>query len=250
MKVLIVDDEELARGRLRKLLAAYDDVTVVAEAANGHEAIQKIAELRPDTVFLDIKMPVADGLDVVRSLGSRRPRIVFCTAYDEFALQAFELHAVDYLLKPVTRARLAACIDHLRRTPAADWDSAVQRLARAGAPGPTHFLARSGAKFRVVAAREVEYFSFDDGTTVLHTASGCFAMDPTLSALESHLDPGRFFRISRRVIVKLDSLLEVVPLVGGHGEVQLRGGARFPISRRRFRALVAQLGVREPTDVE
>ncbi|MGA3262128.1 MAG: response regulator, partial [Bryobacteraceae bacterium] len=94
---------ELARTRLRKLLAGYGDVIVVGEAGDGEEAIQQVAELRPDAVFLDIKMPGADGLEVVRSLGSRRPKIVFCTAFDEYAVEAFELHAVDYLLKPVTR---------------------------------------------------------------------------------------------------------------------------------------------------
>jgi len=111
MNVLLADDEELARTRLRKLLAGYGDVIVVGEAGDGEEAIQQVAELRPDAVFLDIKMPGADGLEVVRSLGSRRPKIVFCTAFDEYAVEAFELHAVDYLLKPVTRARLAVCID-------------------------------------------------------------------------------------------------------------------------------------------
>lgn len=240
MKVLLVDDEELALARLRKLLAAYDDVIVVGEAGDGEQAIQAVAELRPDAVFLDIKMPGADGLEVVRSLGSRRPKIVFCTAFDEYAVEAFELHAVDYLLKPVTRARLAVCIEHLRRIPAAEWDVAVERIAGSAA-GATRFLARYGAKYRVVGQREVEYFSFEEGFTALHTATGRFAMDPTLNVLESRLDPDQFFRISRGVIVRLDAVLEVAPLVGGYGEVRLRNGMCFPVSRRRFRNLLEKL---------
>jgi two-component system LytT family response regulator len=240
MKVLLVDDEELALARLRKLLAAYDDVIVVGEAGDGEEAIQAVAELRPDAVFLDIKMPGADGLEVVRSLGSRRPKIVFCTAFDEYAVEAFELHAVDYLLKPVTRARLAVCIEHLRRIPAAEWDVAVERIAGSAA-GATRFLARYGTKYRVVGQREVEYFSFEEGLTALHTATGRFAMDPTLNVLESRLDPDQFFRISRGVIVRLDAVLEVAPLVGGYGEVRLRNGMCFPVSRRRFRNLLEKL---------
>jgi len=241
MNVLLVDDEELARSRLRKLLAAHDDVTVAGEAADGEEAIQQVAALKPDAVFLDIRMPGADGLDVVRSLGSRRPKIVFCTAFDEYAVEAFELHAVDYLLKPVTRARLAVCIEHLRRIPGPEWDLAVERVASGGTIGATRFLARCGPKYRVVGQKEVEYFSFEDGLTALHTAAGRFAMDPTLNVLESRLDPSQFFRISRGVIVRLDAVLEVAPLVGGYGEVRLRSGKRFPVSRRRFRKLLQDL---------
>ena len=246
MNVLLADDEELARSRLRKLLAAYDDVTVVGEAGDGQEAIQQVAELRPDAVFLDIKMPGADGLEVVRSLGSRRPKIVFCTAFDEYAVEAFELHAVDYLLKPVTRSRLAVCIEHLRRIPAEEWDLAVERFAGSNAMGATRFLARCGDRYRVVGQSEVEYFGFEDGFTALHTAAERFAMDPTLNVLERRLDPHQFFRISRGIIVRLDAVLEVAPLVGGYGEDRLRNGRRFPVSRRRLRKLLEELEGRGP----
>jgi len=246
MNVMLADDEELARSRLRKLLAGYGDVTVVGEAGDGEEAIQQVAELRPDAVFLDIKMPGADGLEVVRSLGSRRPKIVFCTAFDEYAVEAFELHAVDYLLKPVTRARLAVCIEHLRRIPAAEWDVAVERIAGSNAMGATRFLARCGDRYRVVGQSEVEYFGFEDGFTALHTAAERFAMDPTLNVLERRLDPHQFFRISRGIIVRLDAGLEVAPLVGGYGEVRLRNGRRFPVSRRRLRKLLEELEGRGP----
>lgn len=241
MNVLLADDEELARSRLRKLLAAYGDVAVVGEAGDGEEAIQQVAELRPDAVFLDIKMPGADGLEVVRSLRTPRPKIVFCTAYDEYAVEAFEVHAVEYLLKPVTRARLTMCLERLRQIPAAGWDLAVERMANSEGAGATRFLARCGAKYRVVTQKEAEYFSLGDGLSTLHTATGRFFMDPTLNVLETRLDPTQFFRISRGLIVRLDCVLEVSPLAGGFGEVLLRSGTRLQVSRRRFRELLARL---------
>lgn len=245
MRALVVDDEELARNRLRKLLSACGDVTIVGEASDGEEAMQEIARLQPQVVFLDIKMPGADGIEIARSLRSPRPKIVFCTAYDEYAVEAFEVHAVDYLLKPVTRVRLAHCIERLRQIPAAEWDSSVERVVGWQGASATRFLARCGSKYRVVAQKEVEYFSFEEGLSALHTASGRFLMDPTLHTLEARLNPAHFFRISRSLIVRLDTIIEVSPLTGGFGEILLRSGARLQVSRRRFRQLIAHLDGRE-----
>ena len=248
MRVLVVDDEELARNRLRKLLSACGDVTIVGEARDGEEAMQEIEKLQPQVVFLDIKMPGADGIEIARSLRSPRPKIVFCSAYDEYAVDAFEVHAVDYLLKPVTRVRLARCIERLRQIPAAEWDSSVERIAGRQETSATRFLARCGAGYRVVTQNEVEYFSFEEGLSTLHTASGRFLMDPTLNTLESRLDPAHFIRISRSFIVRLDSILEVSPLTGGFGEVLLRSGMRLQVSRRKFRLLLAHLDGRSQAE--
>jgi two-component system, LytTR family, response regulator len=242
MHVLVVDDEELARDRLRRLLEGCADVSIVGEARDGEEAIEKIVELRPHVVFLDIEMPGCNGLEVVRSLAAPRPKIVYCTGYDQYAVDAFELHAADYLLKPVTRARLESCLERLRQTPPAAWDSAVENVTRSGAGTATRFLVRSGPKYRVVAQGEVEYFSSEGGLTALHTAAGRFWMEPTLNALEQYLDASQFFRISRSAIVRLDAVFEIAALVGGYGEVQLRSGARLPVSRRRYRDLLARVG--------
>jgi len=241
MRVLLVDDEELARDRLRRLLAVFSHLTIVGEARDGEEAIEKVVELRPHVVFLDVEMPGCGGLEVVRSLGLPRPKIVFCTGYDQYAVDAFELHAADYLLKPVTRARLAQSIEHLRRTSAADWDVAVQGVAEARGRAASRFLVRSGSKYRVVAEGDVEYFASEQGLTALHSASGRFWMDPTLNALERQLDERQFFRISRAAIIRLDAVHEIGTLVGGYGEVQLRGGARLRVSRRRFQELLARV---------
>ena len=241
IRVLLVDDEELARDRLRRLLGSFADLSVVGEACDGEEALQKIAELRPDAVFLDVEMPGASGLEVVRSLGEPRPKVIFCTGYDQYAVDAFELHAADYLLKPVTQLRLARSIERLRNTPAADWDAAVEKVARAQVQAVTRFLARSGAKYRVVAQKDVLYFASEEGLTVVHTTEGRFLMDPTLNTLERRLDPAQFFRISRSAVVKIDVVFEVAPLMGGHGEVLLRNGARLEVSRRRFRELLQRM---------
>jgi two-component system LytT family response regulator len=245
LKVLIVDDEPLALDRLRRLLGASSDVQVVGEAHDGEEALEKISALKPEVVFLDIEMPVATGLEVVRSLGSSRPKIVFCTSYDQYAVEAFELHAVDYLMKPVTRARLERTLERLRQTSAADWDAAVERIASTKDFGHKRLLARHGARYRVVAVAEIEYFSSEDGISILHTASARFIVDPTLNTLEGRLDASQFFRISRRAIVKLECVVEVAPLMGGYGEVRLPSGTRLPVSRRRFRELLARLEGRQ-----
>ncbi len=241
MRVLLVDDEDLARDRLRRLLGVFPNLTIVGEARDGEEAIEKVAELRPHVVFLDVEMPGCGGLEVVRSLGLPRPKIVFCTGYDQYAVDAFELHAADYLLKPVTRARLAESVEHLRRTSAADWDAAVQEVVEARTPTASRFLVRSGSKYRVVAEGDVEYFASEQGLTVLHSAGGRFWMDPTLNALERQLDGRRFFRISRAAIIRLDAVHEIATLVGGYGEVQLHGGARLRVSRRRFQDLLGRV---------
>jgi two-component system LytT family response regulator len=244
MNVLLVDDEDLALDRLRKLLAPFPDVNVVGEARDGEEALQRILELRPDVVFLDIQMPKAGGLEVVRSMASPRPKIVFCTGYDQYAVEAFELHALDYLLKPVTRPRLAQTLDRLRSTPAQVWDAGVEGVAHAAGLGDDRFLVRAGKGFRVVPRTEVEYFSSEDGSSSLHTAGEQFAMAPTLNVLEGRLGAAHFHRISRAAIVNLEHVLEVC-MIMGDGEVRMRSGARLPVSRRRLQALLARLGGRE-----
>jgi two-component system, LytTR family, response regulator len=239
-RVLLVDDEMLARERLREMLGSFPDLEVVGEAADGEEAIDRIVALRPDVVFLDVQMPGCSGLEVARSLGSPEPRIVFCTSFDEYAVAAFELSAADYLLKPVTRARLAQTVERVRRAGLPEWEAARERATRPSA-GRTRFLARCAARFRVVPQEEVLCFSSEEGLTALVTARERHWMEPTLNELESRLDPAVFFRVSRAAIVRLDAIAEVVPLVGGHGELLLRNGSRVPVSRRRLRELLLRI---------
>jgi two-component system LytT family response regulator len=235
MRILIADDEVPARARLRQLLAAHPDVEIVAEAETGTQAMELAAEHHPDLLLLDIQMPGCSGIDVAVSLPDPRPHVVFCTAFDQHAVDAFELNAVDYLLKPISRARLAQALDRAR-TPAVQ-PSTLNRAGR-----PTRFLVKSGGKYVVVGETRVLYFSSEDGLTKLVADTGQFWMDPTLNELEQRLDGARFFRISRAALINLNAAAEVFPLPGGSGEVLLKNGHRLEVSRRRFRELLEALG--------
>jgi two-component system, LytTR family, response regulator len=229
MRVLIVDDEAPARARLRQLLAA--------EADTGPRAMEAAAEHRPDVLLLDIQMPGCTGIDVAACLSAPRPHIVFCTAFDQHAVDAFELHAIDYLLKPISRARLAQSLDRVRAVGAPAAEIAATPRTR-----PGRFLARTGSHYVVVQESRVVYFASEDGLTKLVADTGHFWMDPTLNDLEQRLDPARFFRISRAALINLNTVAEVFPLPGGSGEVLLKNGARLEVSRRRFRELLEALG--------
>jgi two-component system LytT family response regulator len=234
MRVLIADDEAPARARLRQMLAAHADVEIAGEAETGTQAMELAAELKPDLMLLDIQMPGSTGIDVAACLAEPRPHIIFCTAFDQYAVDAFELHAVDYLLKPISRARLAKSLDRVRSAPAAHQPIAV---------GPTRFLVKSAAHYTVVGEARVLYFASEDGLTKLVAADGQYWMDPTLNELEERLDPKRFFRISRAALVSLSAVAEVHPLPGGSGELRLKNGERLEVSRRRFRELLEALAV-------
>jgi two-component system LytT family response regulator len=199
IRTLVVDDEQPARERLKQLLAAHADIEIVGEAEDGVHAAEKIAELAPDLILLDIQMPGASGLDVAASLGRPRPAVIFCTAFDQYAVDAFELSALDYLLKPVNRARLAAALDRVRAAtaPASGRDRDIEQLTQARGLAPTRFLARRGNRFRVVHASEVVAFTFIDGITHVLTATEQLSMQPTLSSLARRLNTDEFFQVSR-----------------------------------------------------
>jgi two-component system LytT family response regulator len=245
IRTLLIDDEQPARERLKQLLTAHADVAIVGEAEDGIQAAEKISELTPDLVFLDIQMPGASGLDVAASLGRPRPAVIFCTAFDQYAVDAFELSALDYLLKPVNRARLASALDRVRASSttaqSAVKDRAIEQLTQATGMAPTRFLARRGARFRVVPATDVIAFTFTDGITHLVTATEQLTMQPTLAALARRLDEHRFFQVSRTVIVRLDAVKEARPFSDGTGEIVLANGQTMIVARRRWRQLLDRL---------
>ena len=242
IRTLIIDDEQPARERLKQLLSAHADVAVVGEAGDGVEAAERIAELSPDLVLLDIQMPGASGLDVAASLGKPRPAVIFCTAFDQYAVDAFELSALDYLLKPVNRARLASALDRVRSmTAPAGRDRALEQLTQARGMAPTRFLARRGNRFKVVQADEVVAFTFVDGITHLLTTAEQLSMQPTLAALARRLDPAAFFQVSRTAIVRLDAVKEARPFSDGTGEILLANGQTMLVARRRWQSLLEKL---------
>ena len=230
MRILIVDDEAPARARLRQMVASQEGFEIAGEASTGVEAIRLVSELKPDVLLLDIQMPVCSGIDVAASLPNPRPQIIFCTAHDQHAVDAFELHAIDYLLKPISRVRLAEALQRVRSLPAAP-----RHIS------PTRFLVKSSSHYLVVGESRVLYFSSEDGLTKLIAEGGQYWMDPTLNELELRLDRSRFFRISRAALINLNAVEQVVPLPGGGGEVLLKNGIRLEVSRRRFPALLQLL---------
>lgn len=227
-RVLIVDDERPARERLQRLLGGLEGVCVCGEADDGVVAIEQIRELRPDVVLLDVEMPGCRGTEVAASLPEPRPHIIFCTAYDHYAVEAFELRAVDYLLKPVTRSRLEQAL-------------AKTREAAPKLPAPQRFLARAGERYVVIPVADIVAFLSESGLTKLCTRDREYWMDPTLNDLEARLDAAHFFRISRAAMVRLDEIKEVAPLPGGSGQVTLKSGRLQEVSRRRYRELLDRL---------
>ena len=226
LRAIIVDDEELARKRLHKMIEKYKtDLEIVDEAQNGEEAVERIDTVRPDVIFLDVQMPGFDGFEVVRRLKSK-PHIVFTTAYDEFALKAFEENTVDYLLKPIEQRRLDKAIGKLRRLfdqKALRLDENVERLLSRLSASPLRRLkVKVGDKIVLVDSEDVVYFEAKDKFTYLHTADQKYIIDLTLAELESKLDGTDFVRIHRSTIINLKHLLEMVKWFGGKYKVKLK----------------------------
>ena len=235
LRVLIADDEAPARARLRQLLSSHPDLEIAAEADTGPRTMELAAQSRPDVLLLDIQMPGCSGIDVAASLPRPRPHIIFCTAFDQHAVDAFELQAVDYLLKPISRVRLAEALDRVRSLPAAPRVIGTRER-------PTRFLVKNGESYIVVPEARVLFFVSEGGLTRLVAETGQYWMDPTLNDLEQRLDPSRFFRISRAALISLNAAAEVRPLPGGSGEVVLKNGQRLEVSRRRLPDLMKALG--------
>ena len=234
MRVIIVDDEPLARAVLREHLAQQPGVEIVGECANGFEAVKAIAELAPDLVFLDIQMPKLDGFEVVELAGAKT-HYVFVTAYDQFALRAFEVHALDYLLKPFAPARLEQALAHARArlgSPIPNQAAALAASEAARRRAPLErILIRDGTRVQVIPAASIDYIEAQDDYVQVCAAGRAWLKSQRLADLEAQLDPGAFVRVHRSYIVSL-AAIERIEQVGkdSHCAV-LRGGARIPVSR-------------------
>jgi two-component system LytT family response regulator len=235
---LIVDDEAPARGRLRTLLSAMPDIEIVGEAANGDDAIAAIGQLRPDLLFLDVQMPAPDGLAVLRAVRDEwLPCTIFTTAHAEHAVAAFELHAIDYLLKPYTKQRFADAVARARDTIArrhGQSDARVDSLLKDAAVPQTpveRFLVKTGERYIVVRAADIAWAESADNYVILHTPTGNHVLRRALTALEGELEARKFFRTSRSALVNLDAVAEIQPMGAGEHVVILKGGARVPLTR-------------------
>ena len=248
LTALVVDDEPLARELLRELLAGLPGVTVVAECANGFEAVQAIAQKAPDVVFLDVQMPKLDGFEVLSLLPKRedgRPAVVFVTAYDQYAVKAFEANAVDYLLKPFDRARLAAALERVRSRLAAGHAAPPPGLAaeaRDPARPVSRVVVRDGANITVLPVATIDWVKAEDDYVLLRAGGRDHLKAETLARLEAQLPKDRFLRIHRSYLVNLDRLIRLDAGAGGAPSAILRDGTELPVSRAGARRLRERFG--------
>jgi two-component system LytT family response regulator len=242
LSALVVDDEPLARRRLFDLLAQHPEVRVVGEADRGPGAVAQIDALRPDVVFLDIELPECDGLEVIRRV-QHQPMVIFTTAFDRYAVTAFELAAVDYLLKPFGAARLAIALDRLTRDPSDDGpvptlrDRAVEALPPSRDTPLTRFFVRDRGKLVPVSTRDVERLEADDDYVRVYVKGRVYLVYLTLNDFERRLDPERFLRVHRGHIVNIDFVRHLAPADGGRIQVEMHDGTRVLASRTRSRDL-------------
>jgi len=251
VRTLIVDDEELARERLRQLLAEQPELELVGECADGREAVVAIQKQAPDLIFLDIQMPELDGFAVLDALDlDPMPVIVFVTAHDKFALRAFEVHALDYLLKPFDRERFESCLrralDQVKRreAPIPSQTQAAATLAEVPAPAkPLERLAvKAGGRITIVKTTDIAWIQSAHNYIEIHEDKQSHLLRETISAIEEKLPPDKFVRISRSVIVNVDRVKELEPLFYGEYVVTLRNGTKLTLSRR-YRDKLPRLGV-------
>lgn len=231
MKALIVDDERLARNELRRLLAAHPDIEIVGEAVDVEDAVEKVAALKPGLIFLDVQMPGADGFTLLERLEPPLPAVIFTTAYDEFAVKAFEFNALDYLLKPVDPNRLVAALEKLRtrEIPAAAGSSPAltPRLAL-----EDKVFVREGDRCWFVPVKNIRLLESEGNYTRLHFDEQKPQLFRSLTAMEERLDPRHFFRANRKQVINLTWVEGIEPWFSGGLLVKLKGGPKVELSRR------------------
>ena len=263
LRILIADDEMLARQRLEDLLRDEPNVEIVGRAHNGETAIRLIRELEPDLLFLDIQMPGKTGLDVVREIGPEEmPATIFVTAYDQYALKAFDAAAIDYLVKPFDDERFEQAFRRARRMIELEKVDRLSSELRAllgggasraatGGPAPTparpDYLERIAVEMRgqvrVVPVKQVDYIMADGPYAELYVGEKRYVIRERMQTLEERLDPAKFFRIHRSAIVRLDLIETLIRNPGGDYAVQLKGGVKLKVSRNRFEELEQKMGV-------
>ena len=258
LRVVLVDDEAPARSILREYLGAFPDVEVVGECANGFEAVKTISELRPALVFLDVQMPKLDGFEVLDLL-EPRPAVIFCTAYDEYALKAFEVHAVDYLLKPFGRERLAEALarakERLTAGAVREPEGALRMEFEGGPPAPSmsesmapdgsalaraargpdrwaeRIVVRDGAQVHVLPVERVDYVEAQDDYVAIHSGGKVHLKHQTLADLAEGLDPSRFVRVHRSYVANVERIARIELLAKDQRVAVLHDGRQIPVSR-------------------
>ena len=239
LRIVIVDDEPLARAVVREYAAGDPAIEIVADCANGFEAVKAVAELKPDLVLLDVQMPKLDGFEVLELLG-RDQAVVFVTAYDQYALRAFEVHAVDYLLKPYSAERFQEAIERARERIRARTVLPLDAIVREARPkaGPSErVLIRDGANVHVLPVDQIDYVEAQDDYVAFKSAGKQYLKDQTLAAVEATLNPSRFVRIHRSFILNVDRIAKVELYAKDSRMAILRDGTRLPVSRAGYARL-------------
>jgi two-component system LytT family response regulator len=241
-RAVIVDDEELARQVLREFLGKHQEIDLIGECANGFEAVKMVAEQKPDLVFLDIQMPKLDGFEVLELIGSDAT-VVFVTAHDNYAIRAFEVHAVDYLLKPVAAARFDAALERAKERLSGKSQPATLAASdlAASARPPAHYVdrvpVRDGAKVSIIPVAKLDYVEAQDDYVALASEGKKHLKQQTIASIEAALDPARFLRIHRSYIVNLERVVRVEPYAKDSHVAILTNGTQLPVSRAGYARL-------------
>jgi len=242
IRTLLVDDEDLARHVLRELLQCHPEVEIAAECANGFDAVKAVAEQKPDLIFLDVQMPKLTGFDVLELIGTDIP-VIFVTAYDQHAMRAFEVHAVDYLLKPVGRERFEAALSRAKDRVAKKKPMPAE-LAAAARP-PQQFLERvvirDGSRVTLIPITKLDYAEAQDDYVALASQGAKHLKQQTIASLEAALDPARFVRIHRSYIVNFERVARIEPYGKDSRLAILTDGTRLPVSRTGYARLKSLL---------
>jgi len=239
IRVVIADDEPLARERLRELLKEHTDVDLVAECADGRQALDAVRNQQPDILFLDVEMPELNGFGVLENLGTNRfPLVIFVTAYDRYALQAFEAHALDYILKPFDRERFDRALnearERLREQRSEEMTSRILSLLHEMShqqSRPERLVIKSGGRVVFVRTEEIDWVEAAGNYVALHVGKESHLLRETMNGFEAKLDPAKFVRIHRSAIVNIDRIKELKPLFGGDYTVILRDHTELTMSR-------------------
>ena len=246
---VIVDDEELARGFLREMLRSHPEIAVAAECANGFDAVKTISEIEPDLLFLDIQMPKLDGfevLELVEAGPKGAPAVIFVTAYDQYAMRAFDAHAVDYLLKPFSVERFERALERAKsrlgeRARAPGAAAALARIGTAARPPGEpreRIVVRDGARVHVIPLEKLDYAEAQDDYVALHSGGKTYLKQQPIAQLEAQLDPARFVRIHRSTLVNLERITRIEPYGKESRLAILADGTRLPVSRSGYARLL------------
>lgn len=237
IRAIIVDDEDLARQIVREYLAAEEDIEIAAECSNGFDAVKAVNELKPDLLFLDVQMPKLDGFEVLELI-SEGISVVFVTAYDQYAMKAFDAAALDYLLKPFDQGRFRTALDRVRRrlSVQARTVNASELKNAAKAPGQytQRIVVKDGTRVHIIPSDQLEYAEAQDDYVALHSGGKSYLKQQTITSLAEALDPARFVRVHRSFIVNLERVTKIEPYTRDTRLAILTGGAQVPVSRAGF----------------